>query len=662
MWSKNKTGGQIGRKLASLRRWITGLRFVALSLAFGILVWVIDAILDFFIFYKGEETFFELLVSDMPRHEVYIRSVILGCFLVFGIIISKAWAGRERVEEGLRKANRALKVLSECNQTVVRATEESRLLHDICQIIVEIGEYRLAWVGFAEQDEAKTVRPVAQVGFEDGYLETVDITWADTERGRGPTGTAIRTGKPSIARDIQTEPHYAPWRTEATRRGYTSSIALPLISEGLTLGALNIYAIEPDAFDAEEVKLLTELAGDLAFGIMVIRTRAEREQAEEVLQYQAYLLENVSDAIISFDMAEYRIVSWNQAAEALYGWRADEVMGKPTGKVIRAEYPHNLEGEALDQFLEKGVWEGQVIHRRKDGTAIDILITVSQIKDNDGNPVGAVAVNRDITERKRAEEELRKYHEHLEELVEERTAELAVAMKRAEEADKLKSAFLATMSHELRTPLNSIIGFTGIILQGLVGPLNDEQTKQLGMVRNSAHHLLDLINDVLDISKIEAGQVEIVAKPFDMREVVEKVVRTVTSQAEKKGLTLVAEVTPEVGEITSDRRRVEQILLNLLNNAVKFTEKGEVRVECQVNDDYLVTHVVDTGIGIKPEDMGNLFEAFQQVESGLTRRHEGTGLGLSICKKLVEMLGGEIWAESKWGVGSTFTFTLPIRD
>jgi len=268
----------------------------------------------------------------------------------------------------------------------------------------------------------------------------------------------------------------------------------------------------------------------------------------------------------------------------------------------------------------------------------------------------------DVAERRRAEEALQKAHDELELKVAERTAELAVARERAEEADHLKSAFLATMSHELRTPLNSIIGFTGIMLMGIVGELTEEQRKQLIMVKNSANHLLSLINDVLDISKIEAGQVEIVPETFDMREVVEKVVRTVTSQAGEKGLMLVAEVAPEVGEITSDQRRVEQILLNLLNNAVKFTEKGEVRVECQVSDDYLVTRVLDTGIGIKPEDMDKLFLAFQQIDSGLTRRHEGTGLGLSICKKLLEMLGGEIWAESKWGVGSTFTFTLPMKN
>jgi len=256
---------------------------------------------------------------------------------------------------------------------------------------------------------------------------------------------------------------------------------------------------------------------------------------------------------------------------------------------------------------------------------------------------------------------MKESHAGLEQRVRERTAELAVAKEQAEVADRLKSAFLATMSHELRTPLNSIIGFTSILLQGLAGPLNDEQTKQLNMVRESGRHLLNLINDVLDISKIEAGQLEISPKPFDMRETVEKVVQRLAPMAEEKGLALVAKVAPEVGRIVSDRRRVEQILTNLANNAVKFTDKGEVRVECQVSGEQVLTSVVDTGIGIKPEDMGKLFKVFQQVDSGLARQHEGTGLGLSICKRLVEMLGGEIRAETEWGKGSTFTFALPAE-
>ena len=191
---------------------------------------------------------------------------------------------RKRAEEELRKVNSALMVLSECNQAVIRATEESDLLHEICRIAVELGGYRLAWVGFAEQDEARTVRPVAQVGYEEGYLDTVNVTWADTERGRGPTGAAIRTGEPAIAQNILTEPKFAPWREAAIKRGYASSIALPLIANGQTLGALNIYATEPGAFGAEEVKLLTELADDLAFGIVALRTRAERKRAEEALR------------------------------------------------------------------------------------------------------------------------------------------------------------------------------------------------------------------------------------------------------------------------------------------------------------------------------------------------------------------------------------------
>jgi PAS domain S-box-containing protein len=181
----------------------------------------------------------------------------------------------KQAEEKLSRATRALKTLSACNHSLVHATEESAFLDDICRIIVEVGGYRLAWVGFALQDEGKTVRPVAQAGFEKGYLKTVNITWADTERGRGPTGTAIRTGKTRIVQNMTTDPAYAPWRAEALRRGYASSIALPLLEEGWAMGAVNIYAKEPDAFDDEEVKLLEELARSVAYGIVALRTRAE---------------------------------------------------------------------------------------------------------------------------------------------------------------------------------------------------------------------------------------------------------------------------------------------------------------------------------------------------------------------------------------------------
>lgn len=180
-----------------------------------------------------------------------------------------------------QRAERAFKALSECNQALICAQEEAALLQEICRIIVDVCGYRLCWVGFTEQNKAKTVRPVAQAGYEEGYLETVKITWADTERGRGPTGTAIRTGEPSICRNMLTDPKYTPWRVEATKRGYASSVALPLIANDTCFGTINIYAPEPDAFDQKEVKLLKEMANELAFGISTLHIRAKRDAIEE---------------------------------------------------------------------------------------------------------------------------------------------------------------------------------------------------------------------------------------------------------------------------------------------------------------------------------------------------------------------------------------------
>ena len=277
-----------------------------------------------------------------------------------------------------------------------------------------------------------------------------------------------------------------------------------------------------------------------------------------------------------------------------------------------------------------------------DGSIVWVIGQAVPEMDTENQVIGYVGTITDITTRKKMED-------------------LKAAVIKAESADKLKSAFLATMSHELRTPLNSIIGFTGILLQKLVGPLSGEQEKQLKMVQGSAYHLLELINDVLDISKIEAGQVTIVREKLDIAAAIRKSMEKISPMAEKKGLALTSSIFPDRIEIFSDQRRVEQILLNLLNNAVKFTEAGQVELECRIEDDAVVTTIRDTGIGIAPEDLKTLFMPFRQVDTGIARQYEGTGLGLSICKRLVELLDGEIWVESELGKGSRFSFALPFQ-
>jgi signal transduction histidine kinase len=272
-----------------------------------------------------------------------------------------------------------------------------------------------------------------------------------------------------------------------------------------------------------------------------------------------------------------------------------------------------------------------------------------------------ISLSFEVDRRQQAEAALRQAHDDLERKVAERTHALEEANDQLKELDRLKSEFLATMSHELRTPLNSIIGFTGILRQGLPGPINAEQNRQLAMVHSSAKHLLTLINDLLDLSRLESGRMDVHVERFGFASVVEEVVHTLQPQVQQKKLTLETRLDDPTLELETDRKKTFQILLNLASNAVKFTEKGWVRIETRTTREGVDVTVSDTGIGIRSEHIGQLFEAFRQVDGSARRVYEGTGLGLYLCRKLVTMLGGTIGAESVFGVGSRFTIHLPRK-
>ncbi len=305
---------------------------------------------------------------------------------------------RKRAEDQLRLANRALRTISECNQLLIRATNEAMLLEGVCQLLVEHGGYRMAWVGFAERDEAKCVRPVAQAGFDAGYLETVNITWADVERGRGPTGMAIRTGQHVIARNVPTDPTYGPWREAAIKRGYASSIALPLRANGQTFGALNLYAAVSDAFSADEVAFLTELANDLAYGITVLHSRQARERAEQALRVISARQEAILDAVhdIIMEVDANKVYTWaNQAGLEFFG---EDVIGKEAASYFEGEQNTYQIVQPLfngnEDMLYVESWQ-----RRKDGRKRLLAWWCRVLKNDQGKVTGALSSARDITER-----------------------------------------------------------------------------------------------------------------------------------------------------------------------------------------------------------------------------------------------------------------------
>jgi signal transduction histidine kinase len=255
---------------------------------------------------------------------------------------------------------------------------------------------------------------------------------------------------------------------------------------------------------------------------------------------------------------------------------------------------------------------------------------------------------------------LRKALDPLEQKLTERTRELEEANAKLRDLDRLKSEFLANMSHELRTPLNAIIGFSQLMYDGKLGALSVEQKEYIADVLNSGKHLLSLINDVLDLSKVEAGRMEILNSTFEIEHVITEVVQNIAPIMSVKELKLIREIPLDLPRITTDRRKLFQILLNLASNAVKFTDRGEIRIHCEIVHHTMRVSVTDTGSGIKPAELKLLFKPFSQADSSLRKRHEGTGLGLHLSRRLAALLGGELMVESEYGKGSTFTLILPL--
>jgi PAS domain S-box-containing protein len=440
-----------------------------------------------------------------------------------------------------------------------------------------------------------------------------------------------------------------------------SVLCIPLLNQGKLSGLLYLENnLTTNAFTPERLEVIRLLSAQAAISIDNARLYSDLERNEE--KYRT-LFEDSRDAIFVIT-TEGDIVDVNQATLALFGYTREELLalslsdiGVQAGQFV-----------AFQRIIEEqgSVRDYEVNLLRKDGAVMEGLLTATVHRREDEKIVAYQGILRDITERKQAERLLEEYSHNLEKKVEERTVELKRAQLEAEAANAAKSIFLASMSHEIRTPMNGIIGMTGLLLGT---NLTNEQHDFAEVIRSSGETLLTIINDILDFSKIESGKMELEYAPFNLRDCIESALDLIVTRAAEHHLDLAYIIDEDVPPaIYGDVTRVRQILLNLLSNAVKFTERGEVVITISHDQEteaiglknYLHFTVRDTGIGIPKDRMDRLFASFSQVDASTTRKYGGTGLGLAISKRLVNIMGGEIWAESEGipGKGAAFHFTI----
>jgi PAS domain S-box-containing protein len=385
----------------------------------------------------------------------------------------------------------------------------------------------------------------------------------------------------------------------------------------------------------------------------VIRDVTERKRAEEALHRQATLIEASHDAIIVRGV-DGAILQWNAGAQEIYGWRVDEVTGQLTHTLFQTGFPVSLAD--LEVALDRdGRWDGELRHTRRDGARIIVESRHLLVRSADGVPVAVLEVNRDITARKEAEASVAALNSKLASA----NKEMELRNREVERANRMKSDFLASMSHELRTPLNAIIGFSDLLAEQTAGSLAAKQLRFVNHIQQGARHLLALINDILDLSKVEAGRLELNRENVSVPVVLAEVLTSIRPAAAAKDIAVHSSIGTEV-MVFADRIRFKQILVNLLGNAVKFTpEGGRIWVEAAERRGRLTVSVSDTGLGIPLEEQEAIFDAFHQAGATTKGVKEGTGLGLAITKRLVEEHGGRIWVESEPGKGARLSFTIP---
>ncbi|MBS4099521.1 MAG: response regulator [Sulfuricella sp.] len=566
---------------------------------------------------------------------------------------------RKRNEDILVLQTRRAQALLELPQ-VAEQMDEAAFMQRGQELAEQVTGSEIAFIHFVNEDEEsielvtwsrRTLENYCTAAYDNHYPVSQAGIWADALRRRAPV-------------------MFNDYLDATGRRGLPEGhaelkriISVPVIENGkvVMLAGVGNKAGHYTDLDMESVQLIAN----------EIWRIVQRQRTQAQLRKLSLAIEQSPESIVITGL-NARIEYVNEAFLQVTGYDREEVLGRNPRILHSGKTPAATYRDLWATLAQGNVWQGEFVNRRKDGSEYVEFASISPIRQADGRITHYLAIKENTTEKKRIAAELEAYRHHLEDKVNERTKELDAARQAAESANQTKSDFLASMSHELRTPLNAIIGFSEMLKDGVLGDLSDAQKGYIGEIFASGEHLLALINDILDLSKVEAGKMELELEPQEVAGLVQGSTQIVREKATAHRLRLSVEVQEGLDEIWLDARKAKQILYNLLSNAVKFTpDGGAVQVTARRAgreavkeasfENYLEVAVSDNGIGIAETDMRKLFQPFTQIDSTLARKYEGTGLGLAMVKRLAALHGGAVAVQSELGKGSTFTVWLPWR-
>ena len=557
----------------------------------------------------------------------------------------------------LVSSHRAMQLLSRSSIAISRAEEEAALLAEVCRIAVEEGSYRVAWVGYALHDSARSIEPIAHAGHAADYLSLLKLSWSDAYPvGQGLAGRAIRTSMPQYTGDIASAETPFSGREEALAKGYKSALYLPLRDGPRSFGLLGLYSGVVQHFPEEEVKLLQELADHLAFGIVSLRARLERRKNQELarqaaakLSEQASLLDRTRDAIMVRNL-DQTIRYWNKGAENLYGWTSREVMGRTMVELMHGQ-PQILADRMQQLLVSGGEWTGELEKRTRHGSTVFVQARWIVMRDDNHHISGVLVINTDITERKRARDEIMRINNSLEERVQQRTAQLEFANKQLE-------GFSYSLSHDLRTPLSAVDGFCQLLAKTLPKEGShanaERQQHYLRRIRAGVVQMGELIDVMLALAQVSRKTLR--WEPVELSALAQTLLsRYQTQEPERSAL---IHIEPGL-QVVGDPQLLRQALDNLLGNAWKFCAGrplSEITFGHETKDGETVYFVRDNGAGFDMAYASKLFVTFERLHS--PSEFAGTGIGLTTVQRIVLRHGGRVWGEAAPDKGATFYFTL----